>query len=241
MNTAVSGLDAQSAALGNISNNIAGSSTVGYKKAQTNFETLVLGSGAGTGPDLGGVRSSTRLDITTAGQVHATGVATDIAINGSGFMVVNTNANAANGSYFLTQAGSFRPDAKGNLVNAAGYYLQGQPLDSAGNIIGTPANTVSGLSTVNTANLTVASTPTKKMTFAANLPASETQTYSAATATPSTTGVTYYDLLGTAQTLTFQFVPTQPAAPGAAPTNTWTLNILDFCSDDAGRIDDVGL
>jgi flagellar hook protein FlgE len=230
MNTAVSGLDAQSQALSNISNNIAGSSTVGYKKAETDFESLVLGGGAGASPDLGGVRSSTRLDVTTAGQVQTTGVATDIAINGSGFMVVNTNANPANGSYLLTQAGSFRPDAKGNLVNAAGYYLQGQPLDSAGNIIGTPANTVSGLSTVNIATLSVASTPTSTMTFTANLPSSQTNSYSAATAMPSSTAVTYYDSLGTGQTMTFQFVPTQPAAPGAAPTNTWTLNILDSAS-----------
>ena len=230
MNNAVSGLDAQSAALGNISNNIAGSSTVGYKKAETDFETLVIGGSSSGSPDLGGVSSSTRLDITTAGQVQTTGVATDIAINGSGFMVVNTNANPANGAYLLTQAGSFRPDAKGNLVNAAGYYLQGEPLDAAGNVIGAPASTVSGFSTVNIANLSVAATPTGTMAFTANLPSSETNTYSAITATPSSTSVTYYDSLGTAQTMTFQFVPTQPAAPGAAPTNTWTMNILDSAS-----------
>jgi flagellar hook protein FlgE len=230
MSIAVSGLDAQTTALNNIANNIAGSSTVAYKQAETDFETLVLGGGATASPDLGGVSTSTRLDISTAGQVQTTGVATDIAINGNGFMVVNSNANAANGNYLLTQAGSFRPDAKGNLVNAAGYYLQGQPLDAAGNVIGTPASTVSGLSTVNISNLSVASTPTTSMTFTANLPSSETQTFSAATATPSSTAVTYYDSLGTAQTLTFQFVPTQPAGAGAAPTNTWTMNILDSAS-----------
>jgi flagellar hook protein FlgE len=229
MDSAVSGLDAQSMALSNISNNISGSSTVGYKEAETEFETLVLGGTSGNA-ELGGVSSSTRLDVTTPGQIQTTGVATDIAINGSGFMVVNSNANAANGSYLLTQAGSFRPDANGNLVNAAGFYLQGQPLDAAGNVIGTPASTVADLSTVNIANLSVAATPTSAMTFTANLPSSETNTYSATTATPSSTQVTYYDSLGTAQTFTFQFVPTQPAAAGNPPTNTWTMNILDSAS-----------
>jgi flagellar hook protein FlgE len=234
MDSAVSGLDAQSMALSNESNNISGSSTVGYKKAETDFETLVLGGssifGGSDDAQLGGVSSSTRLDITTSGQLQNTGVATDIAINGAGFMVVNTNANAANGSYLLTQAGSFRPDANGNLVNAAGFYLQGQPLDQAGNVIGTPASQVSGLSTVNISNLSVAATPTTTMTFNANLPSSETNTYSATTAAPSSTQVTYYDSLGNAQTFTFQFVPTQPAAAGDPPTNTWTMNILDSAS-----------
>ncbi len=230
MSIAVSGLNAQSAALSNISKNIAGSSTVGYKQAETEFETMVIGGSSKTAADLGGVTTSTRLDVSSAGQLQSTGVATDIAINGSGFMVVNTNVNPANGNYLLTQAGSFRPDAKGNLVNAAGYYLQGQQLDPAGNIIGTPASTVSGLTTVNISNLTVASTPTSTMTFAANLPSSQTHTYSAATATPSTTQVTYYDSLGAAQTMTFQFVPTQPASAAAPPTNTWTMNLLNSAS-----------
>jgi flagellar hook protein FlgE len=230
MNTAVSGLDAQSTALSNISNNIAGSSTVGYKEADTQFETLVLGDKSTTGADEAGVTTTTRLNVTTAGQLQSTGVATDIAINGQGFMVVNTSANSAKGAYLLTQAGSFRPDATGNLVNAGGYYLQGQPLDSAGNVAGTPASTVNGLSTVNVANLSVASSPTTTMTFTANLPSNETQTYSATTAAPSTTTVTYYDSLGTPQSLKVEFVPTQPAAAGAPPTNTWTMNLYDSAS-----------
>jgi flagellar hook protein FlgE len=227
MNTAVSGLDAQSAALANISNNIAGSSTVGYKEAQTEFETLVLSGSSGSA--LGGVMSSTRLDISTQGQLQSTGVATDVAINGKGFMVVNTDANPARGSYLLTQAGSFRPDASGNLVNSAGYYLQGQPTDPNGNVIGTQVTAVGGLSTVNIANLSIASTPTTAVTFAANLPASETQTYSATTPTPSSTDITYCDTLGTSQTMTLQFVPQVPVQ-GAAPTNAWTMNIRDSAS-----------
>jgi flagellar hook protein FlgE len=231
MNTAVSGLQAQSVALSNISNNIAGSSTVGYKEAQTNFETMVLGSTPGISPQLGGTMTSTRLDVSTPGQVQSTGVNTDIAINGNGFLVVNTGASSPPNGYLLTQAGSFRPDAKGNLVNAAGYYLQGQPTNAAGQPISATggivaqASNFTNLSTVNVANVSVASTPTTTMTFTANLPASQ----AVASATPPTTPtqsteVNYYDDLGTAQTLTYQFTPTGTA-------NQWSMNLIDSASN----------
>jgi flagellar hook protein FlgE len=227
INSALSGLDAQAAQLGNISNNVANSSTVGYKEADTDFESLVLGgAGISGSTDLSGVTNSTQMDIGTAGQITTTGVSTDIAINGSGFMVVNTAANPANGSTLLTQAGSFRPDANGNLVNAAGYYLQGQPLDANGNPVGGAASTLGGLSTVNVANLQAAAQPTTTMTFDANLPSGDTA-YANPAPSPSTSSVTYYDPLGNANTLQFQFVPTQPSSSTGAATNTWTMNIYD--------------
>jgi flagellar hook protein FlgE len=228
-NSALSGLDAQAAGLANISNNVANASTVGYKQANTEFDSMVLNGGAGGSPQLAGVSSATRMDIGTAGQLQATGVNTDLAINGNGFMVVNTAATASSGNYLLTRAGSFRPDASGNLQNAAGYYLQGQPVNAQGNIIGTPADNVAGLSTVNVANLSVAATPTTAMTFTANLPSTETG-YAAIPPTPSSTSEVYYDGLGTPQTLQFQFVPTTAATAGAANTNTWTMNIFDSAS-----------
>jgi flagellar hook protein FlgE len=235
MNTAVSGLKAQSVALGNISNNIAGSSTVGYKQAQTQFETLVLGSSPGIDPQLGGVASSTRLDVSTPGQLQSTGVATDVAINGNGFLVVNTGASSPPNGYLLTQAGSFRPDAKGNLANAAGFYLQGQPTNASGQPISTTgglitqASNLSGLSTVNVANLSVASTPTTTMAFTANLPASEGTT--SAVAPSHSTEVTYYDELGTARTLTFQFTPQGTTAN----PDQWKMEIVDSASPSAAN------
>ena len=41
MNTAITGLSAQSRALGHISDNIANSSTIGYKKLGTSFQSMV--------------------------------------------------------------------------------------------------------------------------------------------------------------------------------------------------------
>lgn len=229
INSALSGLNAQSAQLGNISNNVANASTVGYKKANTNFESMVLNGGATASVDLAGVSSSTRMDISTGGQIQSTGVSTDLAVNGGGFMVVNTNANSAQGNYLLTQAGSFRPDANGNLVNAAGYYLQGQPVDATGAVIGAPASSLANLSTVNVANLSAAAQPTSTMTFTANLPSTDTA-YAANAPTPSSSSVTYYDALGNANTMQFQFTPTLPATAGSPETNTWTMDMFDSAS-----------
>ncbi len=229
VNTALSGLNADTAALSSISSNVANSSTVGYKASETDFETMVLGNGGGGSVETGAAPVS-QIDVTTAGQLQSTGVNTDIAINGNGFMVVNSAASAGtSGRYYLTQAGSFRPDANGNLVNAGGYYLQGQPLDGSGNPIGGLAQQVGSLSTVNVSNLYAAAEPTTSVTFGANLPSSETA-YSATTPAPSTTSLTYYDALGNAQTLQFQFIPTQPTSASGAATNTWTMNVYDSAS-----------
>jgi flagellar hook protein FlgE len=188
---------------------------------------LVDSAGATNASSVAGVTTSTALDIATSGQLQTTGVNTDLAINGQGFMVVNTNATPGAGSYLLTRAGSFRADANGNLVNAAGYYLQGQALSQGAT--GAAATSLSSLSTVNVSNLTVTGSPTTAMTFTANLPSGNTA-YAATAPAPSTSSMTYYDSLGTQQSLQFQFTPTVPSTAGSPNSNTWTMNIYDSLS-----------
>ena len=204
IDSSLAGLNAQAAALSNISNNVANSSTVGYKEADTQFESMVLASGAsGSGTSaLAGAQALTEMNISTAGQIQTTGVATDVAVNGAGFLVVNDKVNSSQGNYLLTRAGSFRPDANGNLVNTGGYYLQGLPLNQAGAPAGGAANTLNDLSTVNIANLSAQATPTTQMTFTANLPSADTA-YSAAPPAPSTSTVEYFDPLGATQSLQY--------------------------------------
>src|ERR1700742_972748 len=173
VNTALSGLTAESAQLSSISSNVANSSTVGYKSSQTDFESMVLGSGNGTSSP-GGVTFVDWNDVSTSGQIQSTGVNTDMAINGDGFMVVKDSASATSGSYFLTQAGSFRPDANGNLVNAGGYYLQGQKIPASG-VAGPVPQDLTSLSTVNISSLSSAAAATTAMTFGANLPSANTE------------------------------------------------------------------
>ena len=58
-------------------------------------------------------------DVTTQGLPTATSSPTDLSISGNGFFVVATNSTAT-ASQEYTRAGSFTPDANGNLENAAG-------------------------------------------------------------------------------------------------------------------------
>lgn len=225
MGAAVSGMNAQSAQLSSISNNIANSSTVGYKQTSTDFENLVFGATPGACGIPGGVSATNRMDISTAGQLQNTGVNTDIAVSGKGFLVVNTRSTSANGDFLLTRAGSFRPDANGDLVNANGYYLQGEALGPTGAPLTPAGGSIAALSTVNVSNLTSSASPTSAMTFTANLPASDTAGAATAPA-PSSSTMAYYDGLGTAQSLRFEFVPTVPAA-GSPASNTWTMNVYD--------------
>src|SRR5690606_8072329 len=123
MRTGVSGMNAQSTRLGTVADNIANSGTNGYKKASVEFSSLVVPN---TGPNYvsGGVSTQVRYDM-GSGNVQYTTSVTDLAIDGSGFFVVED----ASGKPFLTRAGSFIPDGNGNLVNAAGFYLMGRSFE----------------------------------------------------------------------------------------------------------------
>ena len=171
LNTSVSGLQAQSFALQNISGNIANSSTVGYKGIGTSFEDLVPTS---TTPDkqaAGGVTAHSQASITTQGTVSATSVATNIAISGVGFfnvqkpIGVTDNAAVFDGVTDYTRRGDFQLNANGNLVNGAGYYLLGVAVDpKTGNPIGNVPQVLQFQ------NNFIPAQATTKITYAANLP-----------------------------------------------------------------------
>src|SRR4029079_15544281 len=105
MRTSASGMAAQANRLGGVSDNIANSSTTGYKRASMEFSSLVLDTG-GTEYVSGSVESKTRYAISEQGAFNFTTSATDLAIKGQGFFVVS----AENGQTYLTRAGSFVPD-----------------------------------------------------------------------------------------------------------------------------------
>ncbi|CAH2605524.1 Flagellar hook protein FlgE (plasmid) [Rhodovastum atsumiense] len=229
INSALSGLNAESQRLSAISNNVANSSTVGYKKTETLFESMVLNGTASSGSNLAGVHGINRMDIASVGQMETTGITTDLAVNGNGFFVVNTKADNS-GEYLASRAGSFRPDASGNLVNTGGYYLQGIQLDSAGQpVTNATDSNITSLGTVNIGNLQATASATTKVTFNANLPStdiSDWSTTSTQAQTAHTSSVQYYDALGNAQTLTITFQPvfSTPTTPTA---NTWNMVIQD--------------
>ena len=123
MRTGVSGMNAQSTRLATVADNIANSGTNGYKKASVEFSSLVVPN-TGTTYVSGGVSTQVRYNM-NPGNVQYTTSATDLAIDGSGFFVVED----ASGKPFLTRAGSFIPDGNGNLLNAAGFYLMGRSFE----------------------------------------------------------------------------------------------------------------
>ncbi|MEO1420833.1 MAG: flagellar hook-basal body complex protein, partial [Pseudomonadota bacterium] len=130
LQTGVNGLRAQSTKLAAISDNIANSSTVGYKRADAQFSTLVVNDGSDSIYTAGGVATTVRTEVSKAGTITGTANNTDLAVAGRGFFAV---ANSVDGSgAALTRAGSFRPDEFGNLQNSGGYYLQGFPLNPDG-------------------------------------------------------------------------------------------------------------
>jgi flagellar hook protein FlgE len=127
MYSGVSGLRAEGEALGVAGDNIANVNTVGYKRQRAVFQD-VLGHSilAGTASALpgSGVRVGDIQQMFTQGSLANTGVATDIALNGDGFFVVNGTVDGITGNFY-TRAGQMTIDKDGYLVNPDGLEVQG--------------------------------------------------------------------------------------------------------------------
>ncbi len=215
MNASVTGMNAQSNYLANIGQNIANAGTVGYKEADTEFSTLVDQAAVGQ-TSAGGVSTETRMDISQQGTLESTTSSTDLAVSGNGFFVVSNSS----GQQLLTRAGSFVPDASGNLVNAAGYYLNGYSLAN-----GTPtmaSNSLSGMSIVNINSAGLTATATTSGTFTANLPSTDTAGTGPASATnySEKTSMVMYDSLGQSHTIDLYFQNTTTAP---STSDTWSV------------------
>jgi flagellar hook protein FlgE len=142
LTTAVTGMRAQSFALENVSGNIANSQTTGFKRIDTSFTDLI--------PDnipskqlAGSVQANSRNTNTVQGDIQNASIGTFMAINGDGFFVVQKPDNFVDnnpvfaGIENYTRRGDFQPDKNGYLVNGAGYYLMGIPVDpTTGNLTG---------------------------------------------------------------------------------------------------------
>ncbi|MGK2257413.1 MAG: flagellar hook protein FlgE, partial [Brevundimonas sp.] len=185
----VSGLAANSAALAAISQNIANVNTVGYKRSQGEFQTLVNSqTRTGGSYSAGGVMSATRSFVSQEGQLQRTTENTDLAVSGQGFFVTTTQAEnvGATDTRLFTRAGAFRVDNLGYLKNSAGLYLQGWPVDSNGDISTDPSD-LSRLRSINIGQVGGTAEPTTRVQINANL--RSTQTVSTAAAANRYNGV----------------------------------------------------
>ena len=204
----VSGLAAQSNALGMISDNIANVNTVGYKGVSARFSTLVTQAATENYHTPGGVQSAPYSYVTRQGLLQGSASGTDLAVAGQGFFVVNESATPGFGDdFYFTRAGSFNPDQNGNLVNAAGYYLQGYDI-SGGTTPPPSSSTFTGLSTVNIANLSGSAAATTAISLGVNLPST------AAVSDSFSVTAQVFDSLGNAHDMDIVFTK--------AGSNSWT-------------------
>ncbi len=212
LNTAVSGLSAQSAAFGNISENVANSQTTGYKEVDTNFIDYLTTSTA-TDNEPGSVSALPSYTNNVQGTITQSSNPLAMAISGQGFFAVSeasgtssTGQTVFNPQTYYTQAGDFQMNDSAYLVNGAGQYLQGWSVN--------PQTGIADQSTLAPIQITQTQfnpVPTSSINLAANLPATPTA------GTPVSSQVQVYDSLGNAQTLTLGW--TQNAG------NDWTVTI----------------
>ena len=213
--TGLSGLYTSSEALNVVGNNLANLNTAGYKASDISFSdvlgeqfttpgTATSGNTASIG--LGAQVSSVRANF-GQGSLKTTNNPLDVAIQGSGFLVVNN----AQGEFF-TRAGNLQLDANGNLVTQAGANVQGYLQNPAtGQIDNTVLQSIkipSGL------NNPVA---TSQFNVGMNLDAS------AAKGTEFTTSIQVYDSLGKPHTATLTLA--KDVSAGTNPTALWRFDI----------------
>lgn len=141
LNAGVSGLKSFQTKMDIIGNNIANVDTTGFKSSRVTFSELmnenIGGSGGGeSAPSLSnqvglGVRVASVDRDFSQGTIENTGKATDLAIEGDGYFIVNNGTQD-----LMTRAGNFTFNQNGNLVDQSGNYVQGYNANQSGNILG---------------------------------------------------------------------------------------------------------
>jgi flagellar hook protein FlgE len=227
LNAGVAGLQTNAQRLASISDNIANSSTYGYKRVETDFESMVLSSGGGSYV-AGGVRANTQRLIDQRGTLISTSNATDLAVRGKGMLPVAQAAQVrtagADAPMFLATTGSFRTDGDGYLTSQSGLVLMGWPAARDGTIPTYPRDTADALQPVRINTGQLAGNPTTSMSLGINLPATETEAGSPGLV--EQLSVEYFDNLGTSQNISITFTPIVPAS-GSPATNQWSMEVFD--------------
>jgi flagellar hook protein FlgE len=250
----LSGLNASAKALDTIGNNIANSSTVGYKGGTTQFADVFAASlnGSGASPVGLGAKISGVLQQFTQGNITTTNNPLDVAINGGGFFQMDDGL----GGTFYSRNGQFQLDKDGFIVDAQGLQLKG--IMAVNGVVASGSPSVPLRLFDPSQSLTGAPQPTGTSIGAtgvqANLnldsrvaaPATTPFNYADPTSYNQSTAVTTFDSLGNPHTYSMYFVKTAANAwdvystvtnpAGASPTfsNLGLTGSLTF--DTAGQL-----
>lgn len=202
----LTGLDSDSTALNTIANDLANLNTTGYKNQTVNFADMFyqhLGeSGSGNLLQQGsGVGVSSIQSQFTQGTLNTTGNASDVAIDGNGFFVLD-----GGGTQLYTRDGNFGLSSSGALITQSGQSVMGY--SAVNGVVDTNAPLTPIQIPVGQVEPPLAST---NFSMVANLDSS------AAVGTTVPGQVTLYDSLGAAQVMNVSFTKT-----GA---NAWSYSI----------------
>lgn len=197
----VSGLNAASANLDVIGNNIANSGTIGFKSGSVQFSDVYAGSRVGLGTQVAGVAQNF-----TSGAVQTSSRALDVAIvNGDGFF----RLASPGGEIAYSRNGQFNMNKDGYIVNSGGMQLTGYPVGANGSVAGgspaplqLPTTAMQPNSTKNIAAQFNLDSRSAVIPAATTFNASDSTTYNYANA------VTVYDSLGNSHELSTFFVKT---------------------------------
>jgi flagellar hook protein FlgE len=211
----LSGLNIASKALDAISNNVANSTTVGFKQSQAQFADIYATTlGGGGSAQIGiGARVNGVAQQFSQGNITVTSNPLDIAINGEGFFRMNDNGNV-----LYTRNGQFSVDKQGYIVNASGYRLTGYGTDANDNIVVTAPidmridTALSGAEPTATLAADLAVNLDSRLSPPATTPFSTADTSSFSYSTSMTT----YDSLGNPHVMSMYFVK-------SATPNEWNL------------------
>ncbi len=212
----LSGLNANSEALSVIGNNLANINTIGFKASSATFADLVSQNVGGSGENptqIGlGVGLAAISPVFKQGAIESTSVATNVAIQGNGFFVLN----GSNGTSY-TRAGDFSFNSSGTLVTPDGQFVQGYTAIDA--ITGKVVTTSQPTKITIPPGVLHAPTPTTQFAATTNLDAG------AAVNDTFSTSIQVFDSLGSAHVLTMDYKKTGAStwsytltAPGAEVT-----------------------
>lgn len=233
-NIALSGIAAAQKDLNTTANNIANVNTIGFKESRAEFADVYANSiFSNSKTAVGGGATTTQVaQQFHQGSLQFTSNSLDMAISGGGFFVTSSELGSQDQSY--TRAGAFKVDSGNYMVDSAGNFLQGFPVDEDGNSTSVSLTTTQPIKIPDTAGSPVQTgnvglqmnlNVSEKALDPANFNPADSDTFN------NSTSVTIYDSLGESHIMTTYFIK---------PTNgsyTGESNWVAFYAVDGDPVD----